>query len=131
MLTDPIADLLTRIRNGVMARKERVDVPYSKLKDALVTVLRDEGYLKEMAVVGEGAARQIRIVLSYDAHRRPVITGIKRVSRPGLRIYVGAEGSPRIRRGLGVSVLSTPEGLLVDREARRRKVGGEVLCSVW
>ncbi len=131
MMTDPIADLLTRIRNAAQARKERVDAPYSKMKEALAAVLRDEGYIKDVAVVGEGAARQVRVGLAYDAARRPVITGIKRVSRPGLRIYVGAKDAPRVRRGLGVSILSTPQGILVDREARRRNVGGEILCTVW
>jgi small subunit ribosomal protein S8 len=131
MLTDPIADLLTRIRNGCRARKERVDVPYSRLKEQIARVLVEQGYLRDAAVVGEGVARNLRISLRYDAQRKPVISGLKRVSRPSLRVYVGATAVPTIRRGLGVSILSTPAGVLPDREARARKVGGEVLCSVW
>jgi small subunit ribosomal protein S8 len=131
MMTDPIADLLTRIRNGSHSRKDRVDVPWSKIKERLTAVLVDEGYLKDFAVVGEGPSKEIRIGLRYDAQRRPVITGIQRVSRPSLRVYVGAENAPKVRGGLGVNILSTPQGLLPDRRARERKVGGEILCSVW
>ncbi|HEY8514956.1 MAG TPA: 30S ribosomal protein S8 [Candidatus Binatia bacterium] len=131
MMTDPIADLLTRIRNGSRARKDRVDVPWSKVKERLTAVLVEEGYLKDYTVVGEGPKKEIRIGLRYDAQRRPVITGLKRVSKPSLRVYVGADTAPRIRRGLGVSILSTPQGILPDRVARERNVGGEVLCAVW
>lgn len=131
MMTDPISDLLTRIRNGSRARKDRVDVPWSRIKERITAVLVDEGYLKDLAVVGEGPSKEIRIGLRYDGQRRPVITGIQRVSRPSLRVYVGAETAPRVRRGLGVNILSTPQGILPDRQARERKVGGEVLCAVW
>jgi small subunit ribosomal protein S8 len=131
MMTDPIADFLTRIRNGNLARKERIDVPWSKIKERLSDLLVREGYLADFAVVGEGTAKQLRVGLKYDVQRRPVITGIQRVSKPSLRVYVGAASAPRVRRGYGVAVLSTPEGLLPDREARARKVGGEVLCAVW
>lgn len=131
MLTDPIADLLTRIRNGCRARKERVDVPYSQLKERIARVLADEGYVRDVAVVGEGIGRSLRIALRYDAQRKPVISGLRRVSRPSLRVYVGAAEAPQVRHGLGVSILSTPAGVLPDREARARNVGGEVLCSVW
>jgi len=130
-MTDPIADMLTRIRNGNQARKERVDVPWSRVKEELARVLVGEGFLRECAVVGEGAARQLRIGLKYDDQRRPVITGLRRVSRPSLRIYVGRDRIPAVRGGLGVNVLSTPAGLLVDRDAKQRGVGGELLCSVW
>jgi small subunit ribosomal protein S8 len=130
-MTDPIADLLTRIRNAAHARKEQVDVPYSKVKARLVEVLTAEGYLKEHSVVEQGTHRFLRVWLKYDSANRPVITGLKRVSRPSLRIYVGAQEIPSIRRGLGVSILSTPSGILTDREARRRNVGGEIVCSVW
>jgi small subunit ribosomal protein S8 len=130
-MTDPIADLLTRIRNGNQARKERVDVPWSRTKESLARVLVAEGFLRDAAVVGEGTAKVIRLVLKYDEQRRPVITGLKRVSRPSLRIYVGKDNIPAIRNGLGINVLSTPAGILVDREAKRRGVGGELLCSVW
>ena len=130
-MTDPIADMLTRIRNGNQARKERVDVPWSRLKEALAHVLVSEGFLRECAVVGDGTARQLRIALKYDDQRRPVITGLRRVSRPSLRVYVGRQNIPAVRAGLGVNVLSTPAGLLVDRDAKQRGVGGELLCSVW
>ena len=131
MFTDPIADLLTRIRNGSRAHKERVDVPWSKIKERLAQVLVDEGFLKDVTVVGEGTGKEIRIGLRYDAQRRPVISGIQRRSRPSLRVYVGAKEMPRVRRGFGINVLSTPKGVMVDHRAREQNVGGEVLCSVW
>jgi small subunit ribosomal protein S8 len=130
-MTDPIADLLTRIRNGNQARKERIDVPWSRLKDAVARVLISEGFLRDATIVGEGVAKQLRIALKYDEQRKPVITGIQRVSRPSLRVYVGKEKIPLIRGGLGISVLSTPAGILVDREAKQRGIGGELLCAVW
>jgi small subunit ribosomal protein S8 len=131
MLTDPIADFLTRVRNASRARKERVEIPFSCMKERIAQVLVDEGYAREVSTVGEGPKRHIRLGLSYDAHRRPVINGLKRVSRPSLRVYVGAKTAPRIRRGLGVQILSTPQGVISDREARARNVGGEIICSVW
>jgi small subunit ribosomal protein S8 len=132
MLTDPIADMLTRIRNAAHARKATVDMPWSRHKEALAKVLVDEGYLESAAAVTEdGGMRALRVGLRYDERRRPVITGVKRVSRPSLRVYVGAGEIPAIRRGLGVNVLSTPKGVLVDREARKQGVGGELLCTVW
>ncbi len=130
-MTDPIADLLTRIRNGNRARKERVDVPWSTLKEAVARVLIAEGFLRDATVVGEGIAKQLRLALKYDEQRRPVISGIERVSRPSLRIYVGKEDIPLVRGGLGINVLSTPAGVLVDREAKQRGIGGELLCAVW
>ncbi|MEO6025867.1 MAG: 30S ribosomal protein S8 [Candidatus Binatia bacterium] len=130
-MTDPIADLLTRIRNGNQARKDRVDVPWSRLKDAVTRVLIAEGFLRDATVVGEGVAKQLRVALKYDGQRKPVITGIQRVSRPSLRVYVGKEDIPLVRGGLGINVLSTPVGILVDREAKKRGIGGEILCSVW
>ena len=130
-MTDPIADLLTRIRNGNQARKERVDVPWSRTKDALARLLVAEGFLRDCTTVGEGIRKQLRIGLKYDDQRRPVITGLRRVSRPSLRIYVGKQSIPAVRAGLGINVLSTPAGILVDRDAKRRGVGGELLFSVW
>ena len=130
-MTDPIADLLTRIRNGNQARKERVDVPWSRTKEALARVFVAEGFLRECTVVGDGVRKQLRIGLKYDDQRRPVITGLQRVSRPSLRVYVGKQSIPAVRAGLGINVLSTPAGILVDRDAKRRGVGGELLCSVW
>jgi small subunit ribosomal protein S8 len=131
MMTDPIADMLTRIRNAASARKVSVDVPWSRQKEAIARVLVDEGYLDGSAVV-EGTPRNLlRIELRYDAQRRPVISGLRRVSRPSLRVYVGVEEITAVRRGLGVNVLSTPKGILVDRVARKEHVGGEVICTVW
>jgi small subunit ribosomal protein S8 len=130
-MTDPIADLLTRIRNGNQARKERVDVPWSRTKEAITRVLVAEGFLRDCSVVGEGVQKVIRIALKYDDQRRPVITAMQRVSRPSLRVYVGKQDIPAVRGGLGINVLSTPAGILVDRDAKQRGVGGELLCSVW
>jgi small subunit ribosomal protein S8 len=132
MLTDPVADMLTRIRNGAHARKATVDMPWSRHKEAIAHALVAEGYLESAAGVDEGGPRlTLRIGLRYDERRRPVINGMKRVSRPSLRVYVGAGEIPAIRKGLGINVLSTPKGVLVDREARKQGVGGELLCTVW
>lgn len=130
-MTDPIADLLTRIRNGAHARKEQVDVPWSKMKTRIVEVLVAEGYVKEHSVVEQQGHRVLRVWLKYDGQNRPVISGLRRVSRPSLRVYVGAREIPAVRRGLGVNILSTPAGILTDREARKHNVGGELMCSVW
>ena len=131
MLTDPVADMLTRIRNGAQARKATVDVPWSRHKEAIARVLVEEGYLEGAAQAEEGGKRWLRVGLRYDERRRPVIVGMRRVSRPSLRRYVGAGEIPVVRRGLGINVLSTPRGVLVDREARKQGVGGELLCTVW
>ena len=131
MMTDPIADMLTRIRNAAGARKASVDVPWSRHKEAIARVLVEEGYLAEAAMVKEGQFPTLRLGLRYDQTRRSVISGIRRVSRPSLRVYVGSDEIPSVRRGLGVSILSTPKGILPDREARRQGVGGEVICQIW
>jgi small subunit ribosomal protein S8 len=131
MMTDPIADMLTRIRNAAGARHASVDVPWSRQKEAIARVLVDEGYLAATAVVEAQPRRVLRIDLRYDQRRRPVMNGLRRVSRPSLRVYVGADDIPAVRRGLGINVLSTPNGVLTDRDARRAKVGGEVICTVW
>ncbi|HSV07854.1 MAG TPA: 30S ribosomal protein S8 [Candidatus Binatus sp.] len=131
MMTDPIADMLTRVRNATSARKATVDVPWSRHKEEIARVLVQEGYLAAAAAVEAEPRRVLRIDLRYDNRRRPVITGIRRVSRPSLRVYVGTDEIPAVRGGLGINVLSTPKGVLVDRDARREKVGGEVICTVW
>jgi small subunit ribosomal protein S8 len=131
MTTDPIADLLTRVRNANTARKASVDVPWSGQKEQIARVLVDEGYFENVTVVPGEPRSTLRIELRYDGQRRPVITGLRRVSRPSLRVYVGVKDISAVRRGLGVNVLSTPKGILVDRNARRENVGGEVLCAVW
>lgn len=130
-MTDPIADLLTRIRNGAHARKEQVDMPWSRVKTRIAEVLVAEGYLKEATVVDDGDRKVLRVWLRYDSGNRPVITGIQRVSRPSLRVYVGADKIPQVRRGLGINVVSTPAGIVTDRDARKLNMGGELLCSVW
>jgi small subunit ribosomal protein S8 len=131
MMTDPIADMLTRIRNAAGARKVSVDVPWSRQKEEIARVLVEEGYLGGATVVEARPRNVLRIELRYDAQRRPVISGMRRVSRPSLRVYVGVSEIPAVRKGLGVNVLSTPKGILVDRAARRENVGGEVLCTIW
>jgi small subunit ribosomal protein S8 len=130
-MTDPIADLLTRIRNANQARKQEVDIPWSRQKEALVRVLVEEGFLASSSVVEDGPRRTLRVALRYDENHRPVINHLRRVSRPSLRVYRGAKDIAPIRAGLGVYILSTPMGVLVDREARKRNLGGEVLCSIW
>jgi len=131
MRTDPIADLLTSIRNGLHAQKERVDAPWSRLKESLIKIAIDEGFLKEYAKIEEKGQPLLRIWLKYDATGQPVLRGVKRVSKPSLRTYTGAGNIPLVQNGLGVNILSTSRGLLVDREARKQNVGGEILCSLW
>jgi small subunit ribosomal protein S8 len=133
VMTDPIADMLTRIRNASRARHPKVTVPWSRVKENIVKVLIDEGYLKEVKRVkaAQGGGEEIIIQLKFDRANRPVISGLTRVSSPSRRVYVGAKGATPVRKGLGVHVLSTPKGILVDREAQKAKVGGELICSVW
>ncbi len=131
MMTDPIADLLTRIRNALHARKEQVEVPYSRLKEQIVALMQGEGLIREYAVTEVEKHKVLRVWLKYNEAGLPVIRGLKRVSRPGLRVYVGAREIPLVQRGVGISILSTSRGILVDREARRQNVGGEVLCALW
>jgi small subunit ribosomal protein S8 len=131
-MTDPIADLLARVRNGAQARKEYIDCPWSVIKERIAQVMAQEGFLRECSVVELGPGKKdLRVWLRYDQSQRPAITGIKRVSRPSARIYVGAKAMPRVRGGMGINIISTPLGVLVDREAVRRNVGGELICSVW
>src|SRR5688572_18616478 len=131
-MTNPVADLLTQIRNAVSARKEKVDVPHSRLKEAVVDVMLREGYLSEKQVVEVDAARKVmRIRLRYGADGEKVLSHIQRVSSPGCRVYAGAEDLPKVQGGMGISVVSTSQGLLSDREARAKKVGGEVLATIW
>ena len=132
-MTDPIADLLTRIRNASRARHQKVTVPWSRVKENIVKVLIEEGYLKEQKKVkaSQGWGEDLVIQLKFDRENRPIIAGLKRVSSPGRRVYVGVNEVIPIRKGLGINILSTPKGILVDREAQRAKVGGELICSVW
>ncbi len=129
--TDPIADMLTRIRNAVAVGHERVVMPSSKLKVGIAQILVDEGFIDRFEVTENGHSRKLELVLRYGERRRPAIVGIKRVSRPGHRVYRGASELPRVQGGIGVAVVSTSQGLLPDREARRRRLGGEIVCEVW
>lgn len=128
-MTDPIADMLTRIRNAQMVEKPSVSMPSSKLKVAIAQVLKDEGYVDGYAVVGEAAKPQLQIALKYYAGK-PVIEHIERVSRPGLRVYKGRHDIPNVKNGLGVAIVTTPRGVMTDRKARQVGIGGEVLCYV-
>jgi small subunit ribosomal protein S8 len=133
MMTDPIADMLTRIRNGNVAMRNEVLMPASKQKSALAEVLKREGFIADYAVVQdtEGFGKALKITMKYGSDRQRTISGIKRISTPGLRVYRAATEVPRVLGGLGVAVLSTSHGLMTDREARKRNVGGEVMCFVW
>lgn len=128
-LTDPIADMLTRIRNAANAGHPNVRVPVSKLKLALANILHEQGYIRGYQLVAKG--REMRIRLKYDAYRKPVVKGLRRVSKPGRRVYVGKGELPRVFSGLGVAIISTSQGLMTDRDARRRGTGGEVLGYIW
>ncbi len=130
-VTDPIADMLTRIRNGHMVRKRFVLVPSSKIKVAIAQILLEEGYIQGYEVTNERPQPNIRVWLKYDGKRRPVVTGLKRVSRPGRRVYKGKTELPWVLSGLGITIVSTPKGVMTGREARRLSTGGEVLCYVW
>lgn len=132
-ITDTIADLLTRIRNASTAKHETVDVPASNMKKAIVQILVDEGYVKSYTVIEDKSNTQgtIRIVLKYGAGKKPAITGLKRVSKPGLRVYTNVEDMPRVLKGLGIAILSTSKGIMTDKKARVENVGGEVLAYIW
>ena len=131
MTSDPIADMLTRVRNALLARHPKVDVPASKVKVEIARILKEEGYVLNYKLVEEGAARIIRIYLKYTPGNSPVISHIERVSRPGCRIYVGKQEVPRVLGGLGINILTTSRGVMTGLEARKTGVGGEVLCQVW
>ena len=132
-ITDTIADLLTRIRNASTAKHETVDVPASNMKKAIVQILVDEGYVKSYTVIDDKSNTQgtIRIVLKYGAGKQPAITGLKRVSRPGLRVYTSVEDMPKVLKGLGIAILSTSKGVMTDKKARVENVGGEILAYIW
>ena len=130
-ITDSIADLLTRIRNANSAKHPTVDVPASNIKKAIVQILVDEGYIKNFQVIDDGKQGVIRITLKYGENRSQVITGLRRVSKPGLRIYSSCEDMPKVMKGLGIAIVSTPKGVMTDRKARELNVGGEVLAFVW
>ena len=130
-ITDPVADMLTRIRNANTAKHESVDVPASNLKKAIAKILLDEGYIKSYEVVEDGTQGVIRIQLKYLAGKEKVISGLRRVSKPGLPVYAGADELPRVLKGLGIAIISTSKGVMTDKAARANHVGGEVLAFVW
>ena len=131
-MTDPIADMLTRIRNGYHARLEEVDVaPYSKVKAEIARILKKEGYIANYSVTGDGIEKKIVVTLKYSANDEKVVTGIKRISKPGLRVYAKGDNVPKVLNGLGIAIISTSKGVLTDKAARKAGVGGEVICYVW
>ena len=129
--SDPIADMLTRVRNALKARHQKVDVPASKLKMEIARILKDEGYIINYKMAEDGARQSIRIYLQYTPTNQPAISEIQRVSRPGCRVYVNSREIPRVLGGLGINILTTPRGVLTGRDARKENVGGELLCQVW
>ncbi|MGI5856160.1 MAG: 30S ribosomal protein S8 [Candidatus Merdivicinus sp.] len=130
-ITDTIADMLTRIRNANSAKHDTVDIPASNMKKAIAQILADEGFVKGFTVIEDGKQGVIRMTLKYGANKAPVITGLRRVSKPGLRIYSNCEDMPKVMKGLGVAIVSTSKGVMTDKKARRENVGGEVLAFVW
>lgn len=129
--TDPIADMLTRLRNGSLARQATVDVPFSKVKLALAKILQDEGYVSGFDITEQSNRKLLRLHMKYDHERRPVLNGLRRVSRPGLRVYAGMHDIPRVLGGIGTVVVSTNRGIMTGQEARRRHLGGELIAEVW
>lgn len=131
MVTDPIADMLTRIRNALQARKEEVDIPSSKFKVRLAEILKEEGYIKGFKVIPDNKQGVLKVFLKYGEDGEPAISGLKRVSKPGRRVYVKKDKIPRVMGGLGIAILTTSRGVMTDREARKAGIGGEVICYVW
>lgn len=130
-MTDPIADMLTRVRNAVQARHESTEMPSSNMKEAIARVLREEGFIKGYQVLEDRPHKMLRIDIQYTGKKEPVLTGIRRISRPGLRVYAKVSEIPRVYGGLGVAVISTPKGVMSGKQARRLNVGGEIICHVW
>jgi len=130
-MSDPIADMLTRIRNANMRKHQTVDVPVSKIKTAIADILVEEGYIAKYELVENGSFKDMRLTLKYTPDGERVIAGLKKISKPGLRVYAGKEDMPKVLGGLGTAIVSTNEGVLTDKEARKRGVGGEVLCFIW
>ena len=130
-ITDTVADLLTRIRNASKSHHYTVDIPASKVKKAILKILRDEGYIDKFSEIEDNKQGILRVYLKYNENKKPVITGLKRVSKPGLRIYKNVEDMPRVMKGLGIAIISTSKGIMTDRQARRENVGGEVMAFIW
>ncbi|MEW6288697.1 MAG: 30S ribosomal protein S8 [Thermodesulfobacteriota bacterium] len=130
-ISDPLADMLTRIRNARMVKFESLEMPYSKLRSGVAEILKKEGYISDYQVIKDNNQGVMKISLKYDQNRNPVISGLKRVSKPGCRVYVKSDDIPKVMSGLGIAIISTSSGILTDREARKNGVGGELLCTVW
>lgn len=130
-LTDPLADMLTRVRNAGTARFDKVDIPASQMKISLARILKEEGYIKNFKIIKDKKQGILRVYLKYDEVNKPLINGLKRVSKPSRRVYASKEEIPQVLGGLGIAVVSTSKGILTDREARRNGIGGEVLCTIW
>jgi small subunit ribosomal protein S8 len=130
-MTDPLADMLTRIRNGIMAKFTKVDVPASGMKISLAKIMKEEGYIKNYKVIKDRRQGILRLFLRYDENQKSIISGLERVSKPSRRMYVGCNDIPKVQNGLGISIVSTSKGVITDREARKTGVGGEVICRVW
>jgi small subunit ribosomal protein S8 len=131
MLTDPIADMLTRIRNGLMIKAEKVDMPASRMKLEIAKILKEEGFIKAYKILKDKKQGILRVTLKYTRDNEPVITGLRKISKPGRRVYVGHDAVPTVMGGVGISILSTSQGIFADRTCRREKTGGEVLCYIW
>uniref|UniRef100_A0A7V4N3G5 Small ribosomal subunit protein uS8 n=1 Tax=Thermodesulfobacterium geofontis TaxID=1295609 RepID=A0A7V4N3G5_9BACT len=131
MMTDPIGDMLIRLKNALMARHKSVIVSASKIKLEIARILKEEGYIEDYKYIKEGTQPKIEIILKYDENKRPVIAGVKRISKPGRRIYKGYRDLPKVFDGFGIAIISTSQGIMTDHEARKRKVGGEVICEIW
>jgi len=130
-ITDPVADMLTRIRNANSAKHETVDVPASKMKKAIAEILHEEGYIKGYQIIDDGKQGIIKITLKYGANKEKVLSGLKRISKPGLRVYASREELPRVLKGLGIAIISTSKGIMTDKKARALNIGGEVLAFIW
>jgi small subunit ribosomal protein S8 len=130
-ISDPIADMLTRLRNAAMARHAFVTMPSSKMKEAIAAILKSEGFIQDFEVLADGVKKTLRVQLKYTTERQPVLSGLKRISRPGRRVYSGREEIPLVLSGMGIAIVSTPKGVMTGRDARRQGVGGEVLAFVW
>lgn len=131
MMTDPIADLLTRLRNAQAAHHVTTSIPYSRLKENILRVISEEGYVHSCEVIGEGTRKQLVVALKYTGQNEPVISGLRRVSKPGRRVYRGYDELAKLKPGMGYAILSTPRGVMTDKNAREARIGGEVLCQVW
>ena len=131
MLTDPISDMLTRMRNAILIKSEKVDIPASKMKVEIAKILKEEGFIKSYKIIKDKKQGILRVTFKYTSENEPVVSGLKRISKPGRRVYVGKSGVPRVMGGVGIAILTTPKGILSDKGCRNEGVGGEVLCYVW